>query len=203
MRKLILPIIMLAIVGLGVGAVMRFGSSPNASQTVAGSLAQPQSLVVGKAVDGITCEAGEMLTYHVHTHLDIIVNGQAATIPAGIGIGRPWSVDPTGFVSGGSCFSWLHTHDTTGIIHIEASAEQKFTLGQLFAVWGIPLSNSCIASHCTDAQNSLQIYVNGQLASGNPADITLNPHDEITIIYGTTTQAPKTIPTSYNFPQGL
>ena len=65
---------------------------------------------------------------HIHQHLDIYVNGRHVTVPALIGI------DP------GHFFSPLHTHDTSGILHVESPTESAFSLGQFFAVWCVPLS---------------------------------------------------------------
>src|SRR5207247_8705090 len=48
-------------------------------------------------------------TYHIHTLLRIYINGKQEPIPAQIGI------DP-----GGQFLAALHTHDTSGIIHMEA-----------------------------------------------------------------------------------
>src|SRR5258708_5443270 len=78
-------------------------SSPRTTTTpatAAGSVAAAQ-------IDGIPCEQTEQLSYHVHAHLTIIVNGQPVVVPANIGI------------PGGRCVYWLHTHDTSGIIHVE------------------------------------------------------------------------------------
>jgi hypothetical protein len=33
------------------------------------------------------------------------------------------------------CIYWLHTHDGTGIIHIESPIKRDFTLGQFFDIW--------------------------------------------------------------------
>jgi len=46
---------------------------------------------------------------HTHQHLDIYINGKQTEIPGGIGIN-----EVAGFVSP------IHTHDTTGIIHVES-----------------------------------------------------------------------------------
>jgi hypothetical protein len=35
---------------------------------------------------------------------------------------------------------WIHTHDSTGWIHVEAPRKIRATLGQFFDVWGQPLS---------------------------------------------------------------
>ena len=72
------------------------------------------------------------LVHHDHAHLDLIVNGRKVTVPAGVGLAEP--VDkgpcpkptaPTGDCATGHVFvaevanSPLHTHTSSGIIHIE------------------------------------------------------------------------------------
>ena len=60
-------------------------------------------------------------------------------VPAGVGIPGPQQV-MDGFVEGGRCLYWLHTHDSTGVVHIESPVQRGYTLGQFFDVWGRPLS---------------------------------------------------------------
>jgi hypothetical protein len=67
---------------------------------------------------------------HFHAHLDVIVNGQAVAVPAGIGI------------EGTTGVSSMHTHDLGGVIHIESPTQGTFTLGQFFAEWQVPLTGS-------------------------------------------------------------
>ena len=65
----------------------------------------------------------EQLAYHIHAHLAIYVNGAQKTVPYGIGIEQPWSTQADGsseFVNSGAAFYYLHTHDDTGVIHIES-----------------------------------------------------------------------------------
>ena len=54
--------------------------------------------------------------------LAIFINGKNHTVPALIGI--------TNY-----CFYWLHTHDQSGIIHIESPIHRAFTLGNFFDIW--------------------------------------------------------------------
>ena len=93
----------------------------------------------GQPIDGIPCEPGEQLSYHVHVELRIFVNGQAQTVPAAIGIVNPGRVR-FGSIAQGDCFYWLHTHDSTGTIHVEAPIPRPFTLGTFFDIWGQPLA---------------------------------------------------------------
>jgi hypothetical protein len=141
------------------------------------------------AIDGIGCNPMEQAVFHIHAHLDIIINGVNFLVPSQIGI-------PS------NCFYWLHTHDESGIIHIEAPMHRDFTLGQFFDIWGKKLSNDQIFNYVANANNLLSVYINGTKVPDitNYRDIKLNAHDEIAIVYG---NPPSTIPSSYKFPQGL
>lgn len=148
----------------------------------------------GQAVDGIPCDATAVpLVAHYHAHLAIFVDGKQVAVPYGIGIVPPLQVSQ-GFVDSGSCLYWMHTHDATGIIHVETPAARAFTLGQFFAIWGRPLSATDLLGH----SGKLQVYVNGRAYSGNPARIVLTDHQEITLELGGHVQPP-----SYAWPQGL
>src|SRR5205823_470676 len=66
----------------------------------------------------------ENVTIHVHPWLRIWIettpgNSFNVTIPTAVGILNP--VISNGEAGGGSCFEPLHTHDSTGIIHIESA----------------------------------------------------------------------------------
>ncbi len=99
-------------------------------------------------IDGIKCEAMEMNGYHVHAKLAIFINGKNHTVPALIGI--------TNY-----CFYWLHTHDQSGIIHIESPIHRTFTLGNFFDIWKQKLSNNQILNYTATASNPLTVYING------------------------------------------
>jgi len=135
-------------------------------------------------VDGVRCDPTEFVDYHIHAHLDIFIDGQPDAIPAGIGI-KP-----------NECLFWLHTHNTSGIIHIEAPANKDFTLGQFFSVWGQTFSNSQIFDKITTDKETLHVYVNGTKVNGDLRNIKIKAHDEIVIVYGT---SPTTIPSFYDF----
>jgi len=151
----------------------------------------------GQTAASIPCQVTEQLAYHIHAHLALIVDGQNVTIPAGIGIAPPREVQQ-GFVVGGKCFYWLHTHDVTGVVHIESPTAQLYTLGQFFAVWGQPLSATQVATFPVDAAHPLHIFVNGQPVSDPPEQIQLDAHELITLEIGQ--QIP---PPGFTFPPGL
>lgn len=79
------------------------------------------------------CLPQESLTIHIHPYLRIIINGQNVTIPAAIGIINP--VYSQGIIVSGTCFEPLHTHDASGIIHIESPSNTNYTLGDFFKIW--------------------------------------------------------------------
>ena len=143
-----------------------------------------------RAIDGIQCNSMEQSAFHVHSHLDIIINGVYFLVPSQIGIP-------------GNCFYWLHTHDESGKIHIEAPMLTDFTLGQLFDIWNKKLTNDQIFNYVANANNPLKVYINGtKVPDGtNYRDIKLNTgrsaHNEVAIVYGTGTP-PSAIPKSYN-----
>jgi hypothetical protein len=143
-----------------------------------------KSQFYGQPIDAIQCEASEQVVYHVHAHLTIFVNGQPRQIPYAIGIAPPIQVTQTvsgGFVSGGSCFYWLHTHAADGIIHIESPTQKLYTLGQFFDMWGQSLAPGQVGP----ATGTLAIFVDGQPYSGNPRDIELTAHGQIQLDVGT------------------
>jgi hypothetical protein len=145
-------------------------------------------------VDGIMCENNEQTLFHIHAHLGVFVDGQEQLIAAGVGIGPPL-VFSSGFVISGSCFSWLHTHDQSGVIHIESPVQRTFTLGNFFDIWGIPLSSTQVGP----ASGNVTAYLNGMPFNGDPTTIPLDLHNVIQLDVGT----PVVDPIPFNFPSGL
>lgn len=160
--------------------------------------ADAQVVKLGEAIDGVKCQIVEKLAFHIHAHLTIFVDGKAYVIPYGIGIGPPLTgVQTTAgpFVTGGSCFMWLHTHASDGIIHMEAPVQQTFVLGQFFAVWGEPLSKTQVGPD----KGKVTTFYDGKVWTGNPADIPLTSETQIQLDVGTPIVAPEHIV----FPKGL
>lgn len=129
----------------------------------------------GATVEGIPC--GPLVeTYHIHSHLSVIVNGQARSIPASIGIVDNGTTD---------CHYQLHTHDLSGKLHVEAPAAATFTLGQLFSIWGQPLTRDNVAG-ITGLPVEVFITEGGTVTrySGDPKEIELKSHRHIAIQIG-------------------
>ncbi len=150
---------------------------------------------------GITCDSNEQTAVHYHADLQIIVNGKAEAVPQGIGFG-PNPTSPT-------CLYWLHTHDTSGVLHIEApqsAANRAFVLGDFFYVWqqnatntialGQPsLTATSFFGQPIDSSHPLHVFVDGKPYTGDPNKIVLKDHENIWLEYGT----PIVTPTPYNF----
>lgn len=143
-------------------------------------------------VDGVQCQGGEMLTYHIHAHLDLFIRGNAMQVPANTGIYNTAS---------GGCLYWLHTHDTTGVIHIESPSQQSYTLGQFFDIWGLPLDANNVAGHLVGSGDQVRAFVDGTAWTGNPRDIPLKSHEEVAVAFGP--PWPKTTPSTYQWPASL
>ncbi|MGH9410335.1 MAG: hypothetical protein ACRD1V_12880 [Vicinamibacterales bacterium] len=148
----------------------------------------------GQPVDGIQGSSMEMLKVHIHAHLSLFNNGQQIAVPYGIGLVQPFQL-LNGFVGRASGFYWLHTHDATGIIHIESPTDRVYTLGNFFDVWGEPLTLHNVAG----LQGIVHAFLNGTPYTGNPRDIDLTAHELITLEVG----RPTVQPPVYIFPTGL
>lgn len=133
-------------------------------------------------LDASTMEGTEL---HHHEHLDLYVNGHRVIVPALVGID-----ERAGFLTE------LHTHDPSGIIHVESPVRRSFTLGQFFCEWGVKLNANCLGRY----RGRLAWWVNGRRMQGNPALLPLRQHQEIVIAAG---RPPTTVPSSYDFPAGL
>jgi hypothetical protein len=124
-----------------------------------------------KAVASVQCNVGEQFATHYHAHLTILYQGANIAVPQNIGIT-------------GTCLYWLHTHDQSGIIHVEAPADQKnrtFTLGDFFQVWGQPLSSTKVATLTIRSDQKLIAYVDGKVYEGDPSKIPLKSHQNIVL----------------------
>ena len=123
-------------------------------------------------ISGITCDKVEHLVYHNHTKLVIKIQNETQNIPAGIGI------------IPNDCIFWLHTHDDSGIIHVESPIKTAFSLDQFLKVWDIFDNSSFIENFSKNnlAANILMITENGsQSKLDNYKNIILENNVIITV----------------------
>jgi hypothetical protein len=216
---IIVAVVVVVLIGLGVGLAVGLGGSSGSSGTntvssknlvpapplgppgpegppleTGPNLAPAGSPSPGQSVDGIQCQGGEQVAEHTHSRLTVFVNGKSEKVPYGVGIADPQLQQGIGlpFVVSGSCFSWLHTHTTDGVIHTEAPLQHTYTLGNFFDVWGQPLSST----QAGPAKGPVTAFLNGKQWTGDPRNIPLAAHAQVQLDVGTPLVAPVHIPQS-------
>jgi hypothetical protein len=169
----------------------------NAPATAAvGNHTSPPWPAPADASAAVNAAGSPMLSYegnvdHIHAHLDVLINGQPVAVPGGIGIdSRRGTISP------------LHTHDASGVIHIESPVKRQFSLGEFFSEWQVSLSEDNIGALRAGDGKLVRVFVNGKQRQGNPGAIMLGAHDEIVVLYATP-QPGETIPSTYQFRGGL
>jgi hypothetical protein len=122
---------------------------------------------------------------HHHIQLSIYVDGQPVTVPANIGLSN-------------QAASPLHTHDDTGLVHVE-SADPNFApvLGQFMDVWGVYFTKDCLGDNCNQGNQQVRVYENGQQYTGDPTLMPLTDLTAVVITYGTPAQLPDPMPSSF------
>ncbi len=110
--------------------------------------------------------------FHIHALLSIYDQGIYVSVPADIGLDERHHIE-----------SSLHTHDRTGIVHMEAVRRFPFTLGDFFDVWGVRFGAGTLGSLQDNGPNRVWVYVNNRLIS-DPARYVLRNGDSVSIGYG-------------------
>ena len=99
------------------------------------------------------CVTGSLF-YHSHPTLVVTINGQGVVIPVTFDAGCPQP---------------LHTHDSTGVLHIETDQNQNYTVGDWFLLWGhfdndktrAIFNSTQIFNNRVDATHHITMTVNG------------------------------------------
>jgi hypothetical protein len=108
---------------------------------------------LGPAVDAILYTpmvVGDSVVTHFHPHLTIMIGNKQQTIPTGIGVLGDKGVLP------------IHTHDSSGILHVETIVpNMTFRLKDFFAIWGQTFTSTDILGHQADAHHKIVMTVNG------------------------------------------
>lgn len=132
----------------------------------------------GSTIAGYTCVVNPPDTVSYYSHVTILVNNEPQRIPNRVGASQTGQTH---------CFYPIHTDDATGRIHIESATSGTFTLGQLFEIWGQPLTNTNVAGV---TGLPVEIFVTDgttvtQVADTDWSSIELTDRREITIGLGT------------------
>jgi hypothetical protein len=121
---------------------------------------------------GVSTMAAPSANEHTHPRLAVWANGRRVPVPADIDIDP--REDP-GQMAG------LHTHDDGGTIHNEGQADA--TLGQFFAVWGVPFSKDRLGPYRAGKDGVVQLWVDGKPSTAFGA-LRLADGQDIRIAFG-------------------
>lgn len=139
------------------------------------------SALVARAaqLDGMSCQPASPAASVAH--VEVFAAGHVVVIPPGIGISPPL-VRRGAYVQGGRCAYPLRTVEPTGLVLLKAGAAK--TLGQLFALWGQPLSRQGVAGFGASDGRGVSVFSDGLLWPGSPTDARISAGVQITIEVG-------------------
>jgi hypothetical protein len=189
-----LPLAAVALVGCGDGGDRAAQTPPPKPQLFGdGPRFRPEPLSVAvkraRPVRSMRCERRERERFVAF--VEIFVDGRVVMIPAGIGIAPPHGRDGA-YVRGGRCHYPIRTRAPTGLLEIEHGTRP--TLGDLFALWGKPLSSRRVLSF----EGPVRAYAGSRRVAGDPRAIRLGPHAVVTLETGRYVRPHA----SYAFPPG-
>ena len=172
-RRSIAIVSVLVVAALLVAFFVSLALKKKASNAEVLAFAAPTGAAIAPAVQnaGLKVLSKEHLEFHIHSHLQLSINGSDVVVPINIGVEPGVGLSP------------LHTHDTSGAVHVESEVKGDYTLGQFFKEWAVPLTTTCVGTKCADATHELKAWVNGAPFTGDPNTITLADHEDITVAY--------------------
>ncbi|MFZ0325160.1 MAG: hypothetical protein WAN48_13655 [Actinomycetes bacterium] len=148
----------------------------------------PTDVVAAADAAGLSLDSEEHLDVHYHAHLTVVVDGQQVPVPAGLGIDAATNR-----------LAHLHTHDSTGILHVEAPAADTYTLGQALTLWGMGFdAQGCLNGICPKGGSEWAVLVDGKPLDGGTAaamDLPLTSLQQIALVYGDAQQRSEVPPT--------
>lgn len=187
-RALLVSAITAAVLAVAAGVWGLIASLTPAEPPAGGSVsappwAAPHDAPTRVRAAGLSLLSSEGTALHIHQHLSITVDGKPVTVPGNIGIDLA-----------AQRLSPLHTHDDSGILHVEAPTVRKFTLGQFFTEWDVRLRASTIGPYVNGTNGTkVTAFVNGSRSHTPLPSLTLSSKEDIAIIVthgGSTPAAP-------------
>ncbi|WP_123955492.1 hypothetical protein [Frondihabitans sp. 762G35] len=174
-RRTLLLLVVLVVVGLVASVFVARDRAVSTTLAHGASTSPPWPAPADKRAKAVAADLpnvyGLKLAEHVHAHLSITIDGEPATVPGEIGLD-----EKNGFATA------LHTHDTSGIVHVESPTKRDFTLGQFFTEWGVRLDTSHVGAAGGDVAEVLTVFVDGERRAGDPASIVLRDLDDIDLV---------------------
>jgi hypothetical protein len=132
----------------------------------------------GDPMGGLDCHPDVAAPIDITAHVSVFVNGEATAFPGQVGIVKK--------ANNTTCVYAIHTHNSSGKLHVKSDAAATYTLGQLFSIWGEPLENTNLAG-LTGMPIVIYVTDNGVVTEVDSdwQNIELMSHREITIQVGT------------------
>lgn len=115
----------------------------------------------------LSCTTDMATQFHIHPTLTITLFGQRQEIQANIGVTT-------------LCMNAIHTHDASGVLHVESPVKKDFTLGDFFAVWKRPFTKEHILDTVLSSGQQVIVTVNGKEVATFDQTI-MNDKDQIGI----------------------
>jgi hypothetical protein len=132
-------------------------------------------------------------------HIELFARNRGLLVPAGIGIAPPQRRRGA-FVEGGRCTYPVRTLAPTGVVEVDPAALRGTpTVGELFSVWGQPLTARRLAGFTATSGSGLVAFIDGRRWVGDPRAIPLRRHAQI-VMELEASVSPHSV---YAFPQGL
>jgi hypothetical protein len=126
-------------------------------------------------IDHVRCSARPGA--RVLAHVELFARGRVVPVPPGIGIAPPL-VHRGAYVRGGRCSYPVRTTEPTGLLELRSGA--RLTLGELFAIWGQPLSRTRLAGF----RAPVRTYLDGHPWHGDPRATPLHAHAVVVLEVG-------------------
>ena len=165
------------------------GAAGVAGRVSAPPWAAPTDVEQRARAAGLTMLTKEGTVLHLHQHLSISVDGKPVTVPSHLGIDEA-----------ADRISPIHTHDRTGILHVESPVKRTFRLGQVFTEWDVALQEGRIGGY-RDGSDGVRIgvFVDREAYRGDPRRIVLRERQDLDLVI-TTDGSDPVPPAAFAFP---
>jgi hypothetical protein len=140
--------------------------------------AAPNAVLRGQPIRGMRCRSGGR---RFGVHLEVFARGRVVIVPPGIGVAAP-RARVGAYVRPRGCTYPTRTLEPTGVVEVRRG--DRLTLGDLFAVWGQPLSATRLVGFSTRRSAPVRAYVAGRRWRGSPRTIPLLRHAQIVLELG-------------------
>jgi hypothetical protein len=118
-------------VGVAIAAIIA------GSITLFGSQQPPSSQTIPQGNNNNNNNINKPMVMHIHPSITIVgSNGKHMPLTTDIGINSSLWKDHSLDQFGMQGMSPLHTHDSSGTVHVESNAKRDYSLGQFMDVWG-------------------------------------------------------------------